>query len=70
MTKKQNEILEEINAAMKIRSGHSNVDCVITSQKVGKKEVTGFHFEPLGKYRRGDIISLTNTDVLRVEAII
>jgi len=70
MTKKQNEILEEINAAMKIRSGHSNVDCVITSQKVGKKEVTGFHFEPLGKYHRGDIISLTNTDVLRVEAII
>ena len=70
MTKKQNEILEEINVAMKIRARHSNVDCVITSQKVGKKEVVGFHFEPLGKYRRGDIISLTNTDVLRVEAII
>ena len=70
MTKKQNEILEEINVAMKIRARHSNVDCVITSQKVGKKEVIGFHFEPLGKYHRGDIISLTNTDVLRVEAII
>jgi len=70
MTKKQNEILEEINVAMKIRASHSSVDCVITSQKVGKKEVVGFHFEPLGKYRRGDNISLTNTDVLRVEAII
>ena len=70
MTKKQNEILEEINVAMKIRARHSNVDCVITSQKVGKKEVVGFHFEPLGKYHRGDNISLTNTDVLRVEAII
>ena len=70
MTKKQNEILEEINVAMKIRASHSNVDCVITSQNVGTKEVIGFHFEPLGKYHRGDIISLTNTDVLRVEAII
>ena len=70
MTKKQNEILEEINAAMKIRARHSNVDCVITSQKVGKKEVVGFHFEPLGKYHRGDIISLTASDVIKVEAII
>jgi len=70
MTKKQNEILEEINVAMKIRAGHSNVDCVITSQKVGTKEVIGFHFEPIGKYRRGDNISLTSTDVVRAEAII
>ena len=70
MTKKQNEILEEINAAMKIRASHSSVDCVITSQKVGKKEVVGFHFEPLGKYHRGDIISLTDSDVIKVEAII
>lgn len=70
MTKKQNEILEEINVAMKIRASHSNVDCVITSQKVGTKEVIGFHFEPIGKYRRGDNISLTSTDVVRAEAII
>jgi len=70
MTKKQNEILEEINVAMKIRAGHSNVDCVITSQKVGTKEVIGFHFEPLGKYRRGDKIFLTDNDVLYIEAII
>ena len=70
MTKKQNKILEEINTAMKIRSGHSSVDCVITSQKLGKKEVVGFHFEPLGKYHRGDIISLTDSDVIKVEAII
>lgn len=69
-TKRENLIKEQIDAAWKLRWKYPNTDCVITSGNVGEGEVFGFHFEPLNKCKRGDIIKGTTRDLYTVEAVL
>lgn len=69
-TKRERLIKEQIEAAWKVRWRYPNADCVITSGNVGEDEAFGFHFEPLNKCKRGDIIKVTSRDLYTVEAVI
>lgn len=69
-TKRENLIKEQIEAALKVRFKYPNSDCVITSGNSGEGEYFGFHFEPLHKCKRGDIIKVTSKDLYTVEAIL
>ena len=69
-TRRETLIKEQIDAALKVRFNYPETDCVITSGQAGEKEIFGFHFEPIHKVKRGDIIKVTSRDLYTVEAIL